>query len=333
MYTIFIIMTTVDLYDVLNLESECTKQDIIKSYRKLVKKYHPDKPSGNNEIFELINIAFDTLSNEKKRNEYDSLKKVSDESSKKHHQRHSEFSEFVKLQENTQVDKDVAQINFKQQFNELNIKNKYDPTTENNKELSVEETTKLLEELQDLRENEDIEEIQEKIFENTGDFDLGKFNAAFEKAHYNINDDMLVKHKENPDALNDVDSKYYSSCDGNYGDIFTDVNDDKYYNINNEQEHKTTITQEHMNTIKTNDDVYNHNKTYDDYNKYLDELVQQRMADREKDLEMDMSEYKTDLDMNGYGILNKIGVDVSGQLELDDNIADKYEQLKQSRNK
>ena len=36
-------MSTVNLYDVLDVESDCSKKDIIRAYRNLVKKFHPDK--------------------------------------------------------------------------------------------------------------------------------------------------------------------------------------------------------------------------------------------------------------------------------------------------
>ena len=77
-------MSTVNLYDVLDLEHDCTRKEIIHSYRKLVKQFHPDKPEGDTELFELINHAFEILSDKAKRSDYDELYKMSQQSGKKH---------------------------------------------------------------------------------------------------------------------------------------------------------------------------------------------------------------------------------------------------------
>ena len=50
-------MSTVNLYDVLNIEQDATKNQIKDAYIKLVKEFHPDKPKGDAEMFELITHA------------------------------------------------------------------------------------------------------------------------------------------------------------------------------------------------------------------------------------------------------------------------------------
>nr|XP_016509623.1 PREDICTED: chaperone protein DnaJ-like [Nicotiana tabacum]XP_016509624.1 PREDICTED: chaperone protein DnaJ-like [Nicotiana tabacum]XP_016509625.1 PREDICTED: chaperone protein DnaJ-like [Nicotiana tabacum] len=47
--------------------------DLKKSYRLLVLKYHPDvsKDSGADEVFKKIRLAYEVLSNESTRNQYD----------------------------------------------------------------------------------------------------------------------------------------------------------------------------------------------------------------------------------------------------------------------
>ena len=64
-----------DYYNVLNLEKNCTTEDIKKSYRKLAIKWHPDKNPTNKEIatkkFQKISEAYAVLSNPIKRREYD----------------------------------------------------------------------------------------------------------------------------------------------------------------------------------------------------------------------------------------------------------------------
>ena len=62
-------------YDLLNVKKNATDKEIKKAYRILVKKYHPDTYRGNKNIAEekikQINEAYDVLTNEKLKREYD----------------------------------------------------------------------------------------------------------------------------------------------------------------------------------------------------------------------------------------------------------------------
>ena len=58
-------MTDTSFYDVLELSSDCTSDEIKKSYKKLAMKYHPDKNPDNSEAlekFKQITEAYETLS-------------------------------------------------------------------------------------------------------------------------------------------------------------------------------------------------------------------------------------------------------------------------------
>jgi molecular chaperone DnaJ len=57
-------------YDVLGIEKGAKKEDIKKAFYKLASKYHPDK-GGDAEKFKEINEAYQVLSDDKKRKEYD----------------------------------------------------------------------------------------------------------------------------------------------------------------------------------------------------------------------------------------------------------------------
>ena len=64
-----------DLYIILNVKSDATSEEIKKSYKKLVLKYHPDKNKSEGALahFNLLVEGFDILSNSEKRNAYDKM--------------------------------------------------------------------------------------------------------------------------------------------------------------------------------------------------------------------------------------------------------------------
>lgn len=64
-----------DYYKILNINFQASEYEIKKQYRKLAKIYHPDKNGGSKfyeDNFKLIVEAYETLSNNRKRNAYDS---------------------------------------------------------------------------------------------------------------------------------------------------------------------------------------------------------------------------------------------------------------------
>ena len=63
-----------ELYKTLGVSKKATDEEIKKAYRKLARKYHPDRNQGDEkaeEKFKEISAAYDVLSDSEKRKEYD----------------------------------------------------------------------------------------------------------------------------------------------------------------------------------------------------------------------------------------------------------------------
>ncbi len=62
-----------DYYKILGVEKNASKDDIKKAFRKLAHEHHPDKNQGNDAKFKEINEAYTTLSDDQKRQQYDTF--------------------------------------------------------------------------------------------------------------------------------------------------------------------------------------------------------------------------------------------------------------------
>ena len=58
-------------YDILGVDKKASKDEIKKQFHKLAHKYHPDKSGGDEAKFKELSEAYQTLSDDKKRAEYD----------------------------------------------------------------------------------------------------------------------------------------------------------------------------------------------------------------------------------------------------------------------
>ncbi len=69
----------VDYYKILGVGENATQDEIKKAYRKLAKQHHPDSQGGNKtaeEKFKSISEAYSVLSDKKKRQQYDMMRKA-----------------------------------------------------------------------------------------------------------------------------------------------------------------------------------------------------------------------------------------------------------------
>lgn len=60
-----------DYYEILGIDKNAPQDEIKKAYRKLSKKYHPDMKDGSDEKFKEVTEAYEILSDENKRAQYD----------------------------------------------------------------------------------------------------------------------------------------------------------------------------------------------------------------------------------------------------------------------
>ena len=66
-------MTMTDHYQTLGVQPNANADEIKKAYRTLANKHHPDK-GGDQAVFKDISVAYDTLSDQNKRAEYDQMR-------------------------------------------------------------------------------------------------------------------------------------------------------------------------------------------------------------------------------------------------------------------
>jgi curved DNA-binding protein len=65
-------MSEADHYKTLGLKRTATREQILKAFRELAKRHHPDR-GGDSSLFDSVVVAYRTLSNPVSRSEYDAL--------------------------------------------------------------------------------------------------------------------------------------------------------------------------------------------------------------------------------------------------------------------
>ncbi len=332
-------MSTVNLYDVLDVSNDATPSEIKKAYRILVKIYHPDKPEGDAEMLELVTHAYNILSNDESRKEYDTLYKLSEQSRKDHVNLKAQSENYYKAQDTsvTKKSKVEARAEFINIMKDMDKKHNYKRDIDDGA-LPEETYKRRVQDIEMAREQDDIELTHENLFEG-GIFDINKFNAAFDAMHGGPTD--LIAHSGgNPTAFGGFEGGNigYTSID-KLDDIYADddehigVEGQNYSNVNFDRGVKKKITKKDIEKIEGASYTDNHSKIDKDYTKSLEERLRERELETKKYENREMQDFDTDPTCGGYSIFDDLGVQ-TGSLQWDDDeddIRKKYERLLELR--
>ena len=326
-------MSSVNLYDVLNVSPDCTTKEIKDAYRVLVKEFHPDKPGGDAEMFELVTHAYNVLSNQNFRKEYDDLYELSKQIESSHFDlkvKAKKYYDSLDTDVTKKVSKEEQNKSFKKAFEDMDRKHGYTRDSEKVSPLNTSDTSKRLRDLQMTREQDDIENIHDQIFDD-GRFDLSRFNAAFDDMYRGH--DELIPHQGNPSAYNVADGfTNYSSIDG-YENLYVDEVDDLgtsvYGSVNLNNNKKKKLTKEEIRKIQEADYTKRHNYKDKNYNKSLEEKMRERELQTRNLDDLSLNDFDSDPSCGGYGIFDKVGVKNLNSLTWDDeeDVKTRYQRL------
>ncbi len=252
-------ISDLDLYEILDISNECSESKLKKSYKKLVLRYHPDRPGGDSDAFELVNLAYNILKNSKTRKVYNKKRNDYLES--------RDFSclkyDKIDMPVNIPTTKDDAKKNFIELEKELNIKHNFDSSETD--VISTSELKKRMDKLQFSRNNfeEDNKKNIKKVHLNKYDFNEMFINESSienqntEIIAFNGNDNALINYTsiDNNNLYSDTgsSSNNYSSLDAAFSSnlptkVTNDYNSHNNIDENDKQNYNSQMSY-HMNSI------------------------------------------------------------------------------------
>ncbi len=285
---------TINFYEVLGVEYNASLKEIKKQYTQLVIKYHPDKTKDPFEasLFELIQRAYETLGNEKKRQEYDFfLKNLEIAKNNDHIGLKNNFDKFKNLENEQPKSKESSQIEFDKVFSDLDMKHGIDRNILDEK-IDAELISNRIDDLLLQREQDEIEFSQNNIFREGENFDISKFNAAFD-LYKNTSDKQMIK-KSNIQAFNFENSGNFSGLN-----VYEKTYDEDNFEGNNI--HGTInfgktnkLDSEKIKNINQADYTYNHNLKENNYEQELKKRLEERELETTKFNTMNYNDFNTE---------------------------------------
>ena len=231
----------IDLYKLLNVNKNCSKEEIRKNFRKLVLLVHPDKNPNDpnaNENFRNLNNAYKILMNDEKRKLYDETGEYDENEDEKidlenTYQYYREIYPKLKLE-------DIENFSLKYRGSEMEEEDLIDYYNENNGDITL-----LLEAIP-LSKNEDIGrfiKIYEQLIKKKK---IKKSDLFFEsKEHIKLLIEDEDEKKEAEDTLNDLKQQimlnHKKRSENNYFDKLTKKyvnNEDEFYDDIDDEEFK-----------------------------------------------------------------------------------------------
>jgi curved DNA-binding protein CbpA len=170
-------------YKILGVAKDASNKEIRAAYKNLCLIYHPDKPTGNAVMFEQINDSYAILKDTSLRQQYDLSLDITVDALEFNNLKNA-FSTYIKTPDNfiTKPDESL-----------------FKPTIVGNKDDKIKGDDNILEDLDLIREQDDLEGLPEKIFENGEEFNADRFNEKFDEVLSKLNDnDGLGKVFEQP---------------------------------------------------------------------------------------------------------------------------------------
>lgn len=331
-------MSTVNLYDVLNINQDCNTKEIKDAYRGLVKEFHPDKTGGDAEMFELINHAYNILINQNSRKEYDEIYALSKQVETSHYDLKSKSKNYFDALDTDitkkKKSKDEQKIDFNKAFDDMDRKHGYKRDKDIEDKLLEKDTKYRLRDLKYARKQDKIENTPDRLFDD-GRFDLAKFNAAFDAVHKGPTE--LIPHQGVPMAYNlGLGFNTNFGTVENYEDLYDDsetLGTSAYGTIKLDPSKKKKISKEEINKIASAEYTNNHNYKDKGYNKTLEEKLKERELFTQKLEDREMDEFDPDSNCGGYGIFDQIGLKNLNTIEWndDEDIKTRYSKLLEMR--
>lgn len=184
----------IDPYQILELSNNYTLNQLTSAYKKKALKYHPDRPNGNKEIFQLVTKSYMFLMEEYKKKQQKSF-----------HQMKNDYTDYLGNQENSgrknvHLDKDKFNL---EMFNKIYTENRlYDPNDEG---------------YGDLKETETNTEQMPKLFSDN--FNLNVFNSLFSNQKNKYQKKEIIKYSKPVPTKIKAELKYSNIGEGKIDDF------------------------------------------------------------------------------------------------------------------
>lgn len=303
-------------YEVLGVAHDSVLPEIKKQFRKLAVRYHPDqRDTGDASIFALVARAYECLSSEQKRAEYDSMLAIERKARRADFlTQRKAFEEFIKAQETDVSAKSLenATAKFRVEFDDLDRKRGIDRNKFKEDPISSTDAVKRMKDMEMEREQDEIEFTQPKIFDDPLNFDRDKFNVVFEKLYKQDKEDQLVKHTGLPSAFNDGAGASFISCERNYDDLFDEgetVTGTGAYGTVSEFGKKVSVSRDDIEKVKSRrSDYKTHNSITPEYSNDIERRLRERESEDRMFDARKIQDFETDTKMDGFTFLHEVGV-------------------------